>query len=154
MRRSANAKALGFRQRPGYSVCDESRSRSFRFWRFTAKGEGGVSASRPNREGRSGSAPRALKCGGGSGTFGGMEGRVARLEAHVETLRSDVADLRAAVAALTEKVAVLTEKVAVLTERVAHLPSKGFVVSVNMTAIGFLGSLILFGEKLKALAGL
>jgi hypothetical protein len=76
-----------------------------------------------------------------------MEARVARLEAHVETLRSDVADLRAAVAALTEKVAVLTE-------RVAHLPSKGFVVSVNMTAIGLFGGLILLGEKLKALAGI
>jgi uncharacterized coiled-coil protein SlyX len=76
-----------------------------------------------------------------------MEARVARLEAHVETLRRDVADLRVAVAALTEKVAVLTE-------RVAHLPSKGFVVSANMTAIGLLGSLILFGEKLKALAGI
>ncbi len=91
--------------------------------------------------------PRALKGGPGDGTPPGMEARVARLEAHVETLRSDVADLRLAVAALTEKVAVLTE-------RVAHLPSKGFVVTSNMTAIAFLGSLILFGEKLKALAGL
>jgi len=78
----------------------------------------------------------------------------AYAKAHVETLRSDVADLRAAVAALTEKVAILTEKVAVLTERVAHLPSKGFVVTSNMTAIAFLGSLILVGEKLKALAGI
>jgi uncharacterized coiled-coil protein SlyX len=95
-----------------------------------------------------------LKGGAGDGTSNGMEARVARLEAHVETLMSDVADLRAAVAALTEKVAVLTEKVAVLTERVAHLPSKGFVVTSNMTAIGFLGGLILFGEKLKALAGI
>ncbi|MFL6843457.1 MAG: hypothetical protein ACJ8ER_01085 [Allosphingosinicella sp.] len=76
-----------------------------------------------------------------------MEARVARLEAHVETLRSDVAEVRAAVAALIERVAVLTE-------RVAHLPSKGFVVSTNMTAIAFLSAVILFGEKLKALAGL
>lgn len=75
-----------------------------------------------------------------------MEARVARLEAHVETLRSDVADLRAAVAALTEKVAVLTE-------RVAHLPSKGFVVTSNMTAIALFSGVILFGEKLKALIG-
>lgn len=95
-----------------------------------------------------------MKVGGGGGTSDGMDARVARLEAHVETLRSDVADLRVAVAALTEKVAILTERVAVLTERLAHLPSKGFVVSANMTAIGLLGSLILFGEKLKALAGI
>lgn len=76
-----------------------------------------------------------------------MDARVAKLEARVETLRGDVADLRAAVA-------VLTERVAVLTERVAHLPTKGFVVSTNMSAIAFLSALILFGEKLKAVAGL
>ena len=97
--------------------------------------------------------PRALKAGGGDGTSNGMEPRVARLEAHVETLRSDVADLRAAVAALTEKVAVLTEKVAVLTERVAHLPSKGFVITSNMTAFALFSGVILFAEKLKALLG-
>ena len=90
--------------------------------------------------------PRALKAGGGGGTSDSMEARVARLEAHVETLRRDVAELRAAVA-------VLTEKVAVLTERVAHLPSKGFVVTSNMTAIALLTGVILFGEKLKALIG-
>lgn len=90
--------------------------------------------------------PRGLKTGAGDGTSSSMEARVARLEAHVETLRSDVADLRAAVAALTEKVAVLTE-------RVAHLPSKGFVVTSNMTAIALFSGLMLFGEKLKALMG-
>ncbi len=75
-----------------------------------------------------------------------MEARVARLEAHVETLKRDVAELRAAVA-------VLTEKVAVLTERVAHLPSKGFVVTSNMTAFALFSAIMLFGEKLKALVG-
>jgi hypothetical protein len=34
------------------------------------------------------------------------------------------------------------------------LPTKGFVVSTNLTAIAFLGALILCGEKLKAMAGL
>lgn len=98
-----------------------------------------VSASRPE-------GPRALKASGGGGTSDGMDGRVARLEAHVETLRSDVADLRAAVAALSEKVAVLTE-------RVAHLPSKGFVVTSNMTAMALFAGVMLFGEKLKTLIG-
>ena len=94
-----------------------------------------------------------MKGRGGSGTSEGMDARVARLEAHVETLRRDVAELRAAVAALTEKVAVLTEKVAVLTERVAHLPSKGFVVTSNMTAFALFSAVMIFGEKLKALVG-
>lgn len=35
----------------------------------------------------------------------------------------------------------------------AHLPSKGFVVTSNMTAIALLSGVILFGEKLKALIG-
>lgn len=102
-----------------------------------------ASRARPhNPEGE----PRALQAGGGGGTSDGMEARVARLEAHVEVLRADVADMRASLAALTERVAILTE-------RVAHLPSKGFVISSNMTAMAFLSGLILFGEKLKALIG-
>ena len=105
-----------------------------------------MNASRSHHEDRDGREPRALKGGSEGGTPGGMEARVARLEAHVETLRSDVAELRAAVAALTETVAVLTE-------RVAHLPSKGFVVTSNMTAIALFSGLMLFGEKLKALMG-
>jgi hypothetical protein len=36
---------------------------------------------------------------------------------------------------------------------VAHLPGKGFVVS-NTSAIPLVSSLILLGEKLKALVGL
>ena len=88
------------------------------------------------------------------GTSNGMEARVARLEAHVEGLRADVADIRANLAALAAQVAILTERVAILTERVAHLPSKGFVVSSNMTAIALLSAVILFGEKLKASIGI
>ncbi len=106
-----------------------------------------MSASRSRSADRTGSEPPALPAGGGGGTSNGMEARVARLEAHVETLRRDVAELRAAVAALTEKVAVLTE-------RVAHLPSKGFVVTSNMTAFALFSGVIIFGERLKTLAGL
>lgn len=100
-----------------------------------------------------GAAERALKTGSGGGTSDGMEARVARLEAHVEVLRADVADIRVSLASLTERVVILTERVAILTERVAHLPSKGFVVTSNMTAIALLSGLILFGEKLRALIG-
>jgi hypothetical protein len=102
---------------------------------------------KPDRTRDEAGQPRALRAGGGGGTLDGMDARVARLEAHVETLRADVADIRISPAALIERVAVLTE-------RVAHLPSKGFVVSANMTAIALLSALILFGEKLKSLAGL
>lgn len=98
--------------------------------------------------------PRALRTGGGGGRSDGMEARVARLEANVEGLRADVADLRANLAVLSERVAALAERVAVLTERVAHLPSKGFVVSSNMTAIALISGVIVFGEKLRALLGM
>ena len=88
-----------------------------------------------------------MKAGGGGGTSDGMEARVARLEAHVETLRSDSSAMRADIADIRINLATLTE-------RVAHMPTKGFVISSNMTAIALLSALILFGEKLKTLAGL
>lgn len=106
------------------------------------------------RRNEAGAEPRALRPGGGGGTSDGMDARVARLEAHVEGLRADVADIRANLAALAAQVAILTERVAILTERVAHLPSKGFVVSSNMTAIALLTGAIVFGEKLRALFGI
>jgi hypothetical protein len=37
---------------------------------------------------------------------------------------------------------------------VAHLPSKGFVVTSNTTAIALFSGVMLFGEKLKALIGI
>lgn len=90
--------------------------------------------------------PRALRAGGGGGTTGNMEARVARLEAHVEILRTDSAATRSDVGDIRLDLATLTE-------RVAHLPSKGFVVTSNMTAIALGSGVILFGEKLKALIG-
>lgn len=75
-----------------------------------------------------------------------MDARVARLEAHVETLRSDSAAMRA-------DIAVIRTNLATLTERVAHMPSKGFVVTSNMTALALFSGLMLFSEKLKALMG-
>ncbi len=113
-----------------------------------------MSASRARSGNPEGAEPHALKAGGGSGTSDGMEARVARLEAHVEVLRADVTDMRVSLAALTERVAILTERVAILTERVAHLPSKGFVISSNMTAMAFFSGFILFGERLKAVIGI
>jgi hypothetical protein len=108
--------------------------------------------------------------------------RVARIEAHAEILRaesaatrSDVVDIRVGLATLTERAGTLVEaaaalserfdvanerstgltaQVATLTERMAHAPGKGFVVAATGTALALLGSLILFGEKLKMLMGL
>jgi uncharacterized coiled-coil protein SlyX len=132
-----------------------------------------MSAER-NRRDEPAAESRALQAGGGGGTSDGMDARVARMEAHVETLRSesaatrtDIADMRVSLATLTERVgasaegvATLTirggtsdERIAILMERVAHLPTKGFVISANMTGIGLLSALILFAEKLKALVG-
>jgi hypothetical protein len=105
-----------------------------------------MSASRARSDDQGRAGPRALKTGGGGGTSDGMEARVARLEAHVEILRGDSAATRADVADIRLSLATLTE-------RIAHLPSKGFVVTSNMTAIALFSGVILFGEKLKALIG-
>lgn len=139
---------------PGrYFVYDETGPESFALWKDDREPFVRMSASRARPNNPEGIPPRALKAGGGGGTSNGMEARVAKLEAHVEVLRADVTDMRASLAALTERVAILTERVAILTERVAHLPSKGFVITSNMTAMAFFSALILFGEKLKALIG-
>lgn len=90
--------------------------------------------------------PRGLKAGSGDGTSNSMEARVARLEAHVEILRADSTATRADVADIRLSLATLGE-------RVAHLPSKGFVVASNLSALTFFSGVILFGEKLKALIG-
>ena len=125
---------------------------------------------------------RTLKAGGGGGTSDGMEARVARLEAHLETLRSesaatrtDITDMRVGLATLTERagtlaqgvtkltmradkaderLTTLTEQLGVLNERVTHLPTTGLMATAVGTAIALVSSVILFGEKLKALAGL
>jgi hypothetical protein len=55
-------------------------------------------------------------------------------------MRLDIADIRI--------------NLATLAERVAHMPTKGFVVTANVSAIGFFSALMLFSEKLKVLAGL
>jgi hypothetical protein len=106
-----------------------------------------MSAERARRGDESAAEPRALQTGGGGGTSDGMDARVARLEAHVETLRSESAATRTDLADMRVSLATLAE-------RVAHMPSKGFVMSANVSMLGFFSALILFSEKLKALAGL
>jgi hypothetical protein len=55
-----------------------------------------------------------------------VDARVARLEAYVE----------------------------VLSERIERLPSKGFFVASNMTAVALLSAVIIFREELQALLGM
>lgn len=82
----------------------------------------------------------ALQNGSGGGTSGGMEARVAKLEAHMEHVRSDIS-----------KLADVPADLATLKERITHLPSKGFIVTATVGAIGAATALMAFLQHLGIL---
>ena len=82
---------------------------------------------------------------GGDGTSGGMEARVAKLEADVGHLVKQVDKIDAR----TEQ---MPSKLATLEERMAHLPSKGFIVGVVITAMTAMVALLTILSKIGALA--
>lgn len=83
-----------------------------------------------------------------------MEARIARLESQMEGARSDLRDLKSSASGLDARLRGVETGVATLTERVAHLPSKGFIVTATTTALAVIAALILFADKIKAIAGM
>ncbi|QQN73154.1 hypothetical protein [Croceicoccus sp. YJ47] len=78
-----------------------------------------------------------LNGGNGSNGGSGMEIRVARLESQLDKVGEQMTGVRV--------------NLATLTERVGHLPSKGFIVTANLTAIALIAALLTFGDKICAL---
>lgn len=76
-----------------------------------------------------------LRGGGGGGTFDGMDTRVAVLEAHMEHVREDLTQLKGVVGQIKTDVTTLKGTV-------STLPSKGFVVTAVLTALGVLTALL------------
>lgn len=68
-----------------------------------------------------------------------MEARVTKLEGQFEKLNEKVDELRI--------------DTAVLKEKVSNLPSKGFIVTSTVMALTFFAALMLFKDKIIALAG-
>lgn len=75
---------------------------------------------------------------GGSGGGGSVvDARLTRLEDRYDKLREDIHQVRTSVE--------------VLKERVAHLPSKGFIVTIVVTALAVGTGLATFADKLQTL---
>lgn len=106
---------------------------------MTDPGSGNVDVTLLQRQVQELRRHQSLQTGGGGGTFDGMEPRVSRLETQFEKLNDKVDGLRI--------------DVAVLRENVRHLPTKGFIVSALVAALGLIGALIVFQDRLTNLLG-
>jgi hypothetical protein len=89
----------------------------------------------------------------GGGPFDGMEARVARLESDVEHIKADVGDIKSSLNELTTQTTELRINFARLDERVSHLPTKGFLVTTVLVALGVIAALVVFQGNIQRFLG-
>jgi hypothetical protein len=77
--------------------------------------------------------------GGGGGD---NEARLRVLETHVDYIRGHLARIETATNSANEGVSKLQAETGKLSVKVDHLPSKGFTVSVTITALALLSALV------------
>lgn len=83
-----------------------------------------------------------MKHGGGDG--GGMDRQLGRLEGRVDKVEDRLVTL-------SDRIGGLSERVGVLSERIDHLPTKAYLFNVALAIVAALGTLIAFGDKIRAL---
>lgn len=82
-----------------------------------------------------------------------MEGRIMRLETQMSDVQGKLARIEAVLDKTSDRIGKLETGFATLTERVAHLPSKGFIVTSTLSALGFIAAMTVFAEKIRAALG-
>lgn len=82
-----------------------------------------------------------------------MEARLARLEAKADSADSALSRIEGKLGSIDDRARVTEVTLATLTERVGHLPSKGFIVSVVMTALALSAAMFVFQTNLQQLFG-
>ena len=85
--------------------------------------------------------------GSGSGGGAGMDGRVAKLEANVENIDRSLTETR-------QDARDIRDRVIRIEEKINHLASKGFIVTVVISAMALLGAWITFQDKIQSLLSL
>jgi len=79
--------------------------------------------------------------------YDGMEAHVAKIEASMDHMQRDVADFKSDMRDVRDRLARVEE-------RVSHLPSKGFIVAVVITAFTLIGLLTAFQPAIRSLFNL
>lgn len=94
---------------------------------------------------------RFAKGPGGPGD--GMDARIAKLESQMEAVQSSLRALDATATKLDDRLRSTEIAMSALSERVAHLPSKGFIITVVLSAAAVVSGVSIYLETIRSALG-